>query len=135
MPAIFFTASDSVASSVRLNHSLPVEDVAELGGIDTLKMSTLWAILDSKEWDDALLDEFTELYSSSSEWLNRIPDTLTAKIAVLADAQLDSISARWAQTDEMACEASDATDVIGAIRPIAARAIERRQGFFLYLSL
>jgi hypothetical protein len=135
MPAIFFTSTEVVAKTVHLNHALPREDVAELSSIDTLKMSTLWAILDEAEWDVKLMDAFEEIYALEEEWLHRIPDALTKKIALLDDAKLDRVSKAWAATDEMLCEPSEAAELFRIIAAVAARSIHTHRGFFLYTSL
>ena len=92
MPAIFFTADAATAKAFHLNHKLPASDVAELSSVDTLKMSTLWAILDGKPWNVNSLDAFDEIYATESEWLYRVPDTLTQKIAILDDSRLERVS-------------------------------------------
>ena len=135
MPSIFFAAADSVAKNTHLNHSLPEEDVAELNAIDTLKLSTLWAIIDEKTWDVDSMDAFQELYSAESEWMHLIPDELTQKIAFLDDAKLTRVSKEWAATDEMACQPEEAREVFRAIAKIAARAIQTHRKFYLYTSL
>jgi hypothetical protein len=135
MPAIFFTASDAAAKDVHLNHTLPQEDVAELSSVDTLKMSTLWTIIDDQRWDEKLMDEFEEIYSTESEWLHRIPDALTKKIALLEDSRVEQISKPWAETEEMMCEPSEAAELIRIIGGVARRSIETHRSLFLYTSL
>jgi hypothetical protein len=135
MPAIFFVASESVAQGVHLNHTLPPEDVAELSGVDTLKMSTLWAIIDGKPWDVELMDEFQEIYTTDSEWLYRIPDDLTKKLAVLDDSRIEQVASAWAKTDEMLCKPAEAVELFNIIAEIAKRSIQTSRSFYLYVSL
>ena len=135
MPAIFFTASDAAAKTMHLNHTFPQDDVAELSSVDTLKMSTLWAIIDAEPWDEKLLDEFEEIYTTEEEWLYRIPVALTKKIALLDDSELIRVSEGWAATDEMLCEPSEAAELFRNIATVAARSTLTHRGFFLYTSL
>ena len=135
MPAIFFTAADAVAKTVHLNHTLPQEDVAELSSVDTLKMSTLWAIIDEEPWDVKLMDAFDEIYATKEEWLYRIPEALTKKVALLDDSKLDRVSKAWAATDEMLCEPSEAAELFRLIAEVAARSIHTHRSLFLYTSL
>lgn len=135
LPSIFFTATEAVAKDTHLNHDLPREDVEELGGIDTLKMSTLWAIIEEKTWDVNSMDSFQEVYSTEDEWMYRIPDELTKKLALLDDSKLARVSKEWAATDEMMCQPAEAEEVFRAIAKIAARSILTHRNFYLYTSL
>jgi hypothetical protein len=135
LPAIFFSASEDEASEVELNHTLPPEDVAELGSIDTLKLSMLWAIIDGKEWEVDSMDRFKELKSTESEWTHRLPDELTHKIAALEDPELTRVAAEWSTTEEMGRNPAEARDALIAISAAAQRAIQTRRGLFLYTCL
>jgi len=135
LPAIFFSASDDEAAEVELNHNLPAEDVAELGSIDTLKLSMLWAIIDGKEWDVDSMDRFKELKSTESEWTHRLPDELTHNIAELEDPELTRVATEWSTTEEMGCSPAAARDALIEISAAARRAIQTRRGLFLYTCL
>jgi hypothetical protein len=135
LPSIFFTATEAVAKDTHLNNDLPHDDVEELGGIDTLKMSTLWAIIDEKTWDVDSMDRFETVYATEEEWMHRIPDELTKKLALLDDSKLTRVSKEWAATDEMMCEPAEAEEVFRSIAKIAARSILTHRNFYLYTSL
>ena len=38
------------------------------------------------------MDDFEELFSSDGEWLNRVPEALTAKLALLEDSRIDAVA-------------------------------------------
>jgi len=135
MPAICFTASEEVAKSVHLNHTLPQEDVAELSSVDTLKLSTLWAIIDDQPWDVKSMDEFGEIYSTENEWLHRIPDALTKKLAGLEASSIEQVSKPWAETEEIMCEPSEAAELIRIIGGVARRSMDTHRALYLYTSL
>jgi hypothetical protein len=135
LPAIFFSASEYEAAEVELNHNLPPEDVVELGSIDTLKLSMLWAIIDGKEWDVDSMDIFKELKSTESEWTHRLPDELTHKIAKLEDPELARVATEWSTTEEMGCRPAEAREALIEISAAARRAIQTRRGLFLYTCL
>jgi hypothetical protein len=135
MPAIFFTASDADAADVELNHKLPPEDVVELGGVDTLMLSTLWAIIERREWDVSMMDSFRELKSTDSEWTNSIPGELTKKIEALEGAELSRVAEAWAATEEMGCSPTEAKDLLIEIASAARRAIQTSRDLYLYTCL
>jgi hypothetical protein len=137
MPAIFFVSDRATADQVRLNHSLPPENVAEQTSVDTLKLSTLWTIMAGSADDPVeLMDRFTDIRSSEEEWTNEIPEHLVTLLATATDSDLKSAATRWIETDEMAgCDVSDAMDLLIDVRRIARRAQQVRQPMFLYASL
>lgn len=135
LPSIFFTADETTAVRIELNHDLPQEDVAEMSAMEPLKLSMLWAIIDGKEWDVALIDEFTEVFAHDEEWLNIVPEDLVRKIASLDAARMSEASKAWAVTEEMQCSADEAEDVIKMIAAVAQRAIDLKQSMYLYFCL
>lgn len=135
MPTLFFTAAGDDARSVRLNHALPPEDVEELGDIDSLKMSILWALIDGRDWDVDMPDQFAEVYSASDECLHRLPHELVHRLLKLDPVGTDAAAAAWAETEEMACEPAEARAVIEAAIRIASRAESTKRGMFLYSCL
>lgn len=135
MPAIFFTATNDIAKSVHLNHTLPTQDAEELGDIDILKMSLLWALIEGREWEVDMMDHFREVYSTSDEWLYRVPNELMEHLSKLDPARQQNTAAAWAETEEMACDSSEALEVIKAAIKVATRAQTTSRGMFLYFSL
>ncbi|MEO6754933.1 MAG: hypothetical protein ABIP85_24430, partial [Chthoniobacteraceae bacterium] len=135
MPAIFFTASEDDAARVELNHNLPSDDVVELGGVDTLKLSMLWAIIDGKEWDVDSLDAFKELKATDSEWTHRLPEELTQKIERLKGLELERVAREWSATEEMGCSPAEGKELLMEISVAARRAIQTQRGLFLYTCL
>jgi len=114
MPAIFFVSDRATAEQFRLNHSLPPENVAERAAVDTLKLSTLWTIIESSNDDPVeLMDRFTEIRSTDEEWTNQIPDELVSRLAGATGSDLRAAAASWIQTDEMiGCDVSEAVDLL-----------------------
>jgi hypothetical protein len=135
LPSIFFTADEATAKGMKLNHTLPSDDVAEMGAIDTLKMSTLWAIIDEVPWQEESMDAFAEVFARESEWLHRVPDELTRKIATLSSADRARVMQEWSSTEEMACAAAEADEVFQMIAEVAQRAGESKRPLFLYTCL
>ena len=135
MPAIFFVASEAAAAQVTLNHDLPPGDVIECGGVDTLKLSTLWSIMDHTDWDPAMLRAFSEMKSTRSEWTYGMPADLTQKLASLAGDDLVRVSEAWSATDEMACSPAEAQELLRDLAPLARRALQTQRQLFVYTSL
>ncbi|MDQ8188539.1 hypothetical protein [Pelagicoccus sp. SDUM812002] len=132
IPSIFYVSTEDQASEMEMNHDLAQEDVAELGGIDTLKLSTLYAIAIKREWDVDLMDTFSEVRTSDSEWIYEIPKEFTKE---LEGTDLDAASAEWAETEEMACEPEDAKYVIDVLLRMAKRSEETGKPLYIYTTL
>ena len=135
MPTIFFTAAEAAAAQLDLNHDLPPEDVHECGGVDVLKLSTLWAIIDGRDWDPAIIRAFGQIKSTNSEWTYSIPADLTQKIASVEGVELERVTKAWSATDEMACSPGDAMALLSDIARVARRALETQRQLFLYTCL
>jgi hypothetical protein len=137
MPAIFFVSDYAAAEQFRLNHSLSGEDVAERSSVDTLKLSTLWAIMADRNDDPVeLMDRFAEIRSSDSDWTNEIPEEFVNRLATATDMDLHRAATLWIETEEMAgCDVSDALDLLTDIKRVACRAHQTRRPMFVYVSL
>jgi hypothetical protein len=122
LPSIFVTADEAAAKRMELNHALPGDDVAEMGGIDTLKMSTLWAIIDRAAWQVESMDAFTEVFARESEWLHRVPDELTRKVAALPSDERPRVMREWS-----------ATEAVQPDTAITAAASSAKSGFTSFL--
>ncbi|MEQ1841864.1 MAG: hypothetical protein ABL994_15775 [Verrucomicrobiales bacterium] len=137
MPAIFFVSDHVTAEQFELNHSLPAQDIAEMSSVDTLKLSTLWAVMAESDDDPVeLMDRFIDIRSSDDEWTNEVPEELVGRLAAATDSELQSAAMRWIETDEMVgCELAEAVYLLTEVRRIARSAQEAQRPLFLYVSL
>src|SRR4051794_30941380 len=78
----------------------------ESKGIDTIKLSTLWQILNNQPLDgiDAgaqfMMDGLLDQRSDEGPWLYLLPDALVAAVAALDEDAEESVSEKWAETEE-----------------------------------
>ena len=137
MPAIFFISDRATAEQFRLNHSLTPEKVAERASMDTLKLSTLWAIMAASNDDPVeLMERFTKIRSTDEEWTNELPEEFVAHLATATDSGLQAAATHWIETDEMVgCDISDAMDLLIDVRRVACRSQQTHQPMFLYACL
>ncbi|RYD85061.1 MAG: hypothetical protein EOP84_03675 [Verrucomicrobiaceae bacterium] len=99
---------------------IPSSDLLEAKGITCVELSTLMALLDSKEWRDDLLDLFPPVGGKSSG-LTRVGDQLLGRLTDF-DYDLDQVAEDWAATEEMQWEDEEARSVIDGLAQLAVRA-------------
>src|SRR5690349_1334601 len=90
----------------------------QLGGLHSLHFSTLWAIIESEEWDVNKHD-LPSILPPSDTWLFRFPEQFARSLSELDESQLEEIAAQWARTEEMHCDPSDARYVLDELQGIA----------------
>ncbi len=121
-----------------------VSPAAELGGIDikgidTVKFSTLHAIVSGRPFTDIIGEyEPTAMASDEGPWVTRIPQELVARLGEISPEERGRIAARWAATEEFRLDRWDAPDVaaaLDAICELAARSITANGALFLWMSL
>lgn len=106
----------------------------QLGGLLNLHFSTLWAIVESEEWDVNKHD-LPSVLPPSNTWLFRFPDQFTRSLSELDESQLEEIAAQWARTEEMRCDPSDARYVLDELQGIAEKATASGKALYLWGSL
>src|SRR5260221_14475333 len=74
-----------------------------------LELSTLWAKLQGVEWDVNSLDEFPKVLvqNGGERSINRLPTAMATALARLTPELISVAAAKWASTDELACEPAD----------------------------
>lgn len=110
-------------------------------GVDIVKLCTLQAIVAGSTFDDALAGYDKPVLISPNdeeEQLYALPSALTKGLSSLAEDRLPDVAAKWAKTDELHLDewsASDALEVIRALRSLARQAAESRVQVYHYWSL
>lgn len=98
-----------------------------------IEISTLWAILEGSEWDaDRHNLEYVEIGEDSDAWLNRFPHELTVLLSRLDEESLGPVLARWADTEELACDADELHPVMEDLRRLASEAVANRKSVYLW---
>jgi hypothetical protein len=108
-------------------------DPAQHKHFTDLEITTLWAILEDKEWDAATHTlEHVEIGEDSEAWLNRFPEELTMLLTRVADGSLGPVLAKWADTEELACDAAELHPVMEDLRRLANDAVARKKSVYLW---
>jgi|ERR1700722_646516 hypothetical protein len=100
-----------------------------------LELSTLWAKMRGIDWDVNLLDEFRPIVlveDDGARTIHRLPVAMTAELAALTPEQVSSSAAKWATTDELACEPSEVQPIIEGLVRLARNASETKRNLYLW---
>lgn len=108
----------------------------QFNGVTGLEIGTLWAILESTQWDvkkhmpiDVDIDEEGE------SWLCRFPDELTRLLASSDEGGLASASEQWAKTEELNCDPADLLPLLEDLQSLSQQAVAKGQSIYLYSCL
>jgi hypothetical protein len=109
-------------------------DREQFTSFTVLELSTLWAKMQGVEWDVSLLDGFPTilLQNGGEQSIIRLPASMGIELAALTPDQVLGVSAKWAATDELACEPSDVQPVIEGLVRLAKRASETGRNIYFW---
>jgi hypothetical protein len=119
-----YVSTDADAPFYDTTQSLSDSDRAEGASLTTLELSTLWAILEGREWDVKMMDEFQCVLEEDDgeRSIYRLPAALVSKLTLCDTDTLTRATAQWAQTDEIACDPSDIQPLMETLIRLARRA-------------
>jgi len=109
-------------------------DREQFGGIMTLTLSTLWAILENKTWEDRFLDDFVNVVEKDGglPTIDRLPPAFVEGLAGLTPDRIREVAEEWAATEEMMCDGEDLRPVIEGLVRISRLAKTKGQNVYLY---
>jgi len=114
-----------------LEEEKPRDDfvVAEWKGLTSLEFGTLWALIESKEFDPQR-HGLEALSGQGESWLYRFPSDLVNSLASLDSERLQAVSAAWAATEELQWPTEDAEEVLESLAKLAKLALKTGRGLF-----
>jgi hypothetical protein len=116
----------------------------ESKGIDTIKLGNLFQILMSRSLDDVdavanfMMDSVLDERSKNGPWIYLVPDELTAAVAALNDDAIESVAAKWADTEEFQLarwQPADVEEYLSDLVPFAQKATAMKKPLLLWMSL
>lgn len=109
-------------------------EVVQYKGLTNLEIGTLWAIMDSEEFD---FDKHAleSIKPQESTWLFRLPDPLVQRLAGLSSESIAAIAPVWADTEELQWAPSEAEEVIVDMVRLAKSARSQSKSMYLWGSL
>ena len=115
----------------------PGGDRVQYKGVTPLELSTLWAIVRSREWDISMMKKFPCILEvdGGGRLIHKLPAAMLADLVTVAPERLEDVSRRWATTDELCWPQRDAREVIDDLLRLARRAAETGRGVFLWNSV
>ena len=81
-------------------------DRLQYKSISSLELSTLWALMSGIKWEVNLMKEFACLLvkDEGERVIHKVPPAMLRDLAALTPQQVEVLAAKWAATDEFACE-------------------------------
>jgi hypothetical protein len=133
--AEFFVSSSDLVAGYDLRR-WPAVDVFKAGGLIPMHLEILWAILQGREWDVDLIDEFEQVGGNGeSDWTVRFPSGLTSILAEATPGQLDAARIKWAAVEEMSADPKELIDLMNGLQRLAKNAIASDRSMYLWGSL
>jgi hypothetical protein len=133
--ADFYISTDKDALAYDENQSLvPPSDKAEYKGFTPLGLSTLWAILNGRDWDVKLMDEFACLMvkDGGAQLIHRAPEAFLMLLASADPETLKRSADAWARTDELDCDPSETEPIVLDLVRLAQRAKATNKNLYLW---
>lgn len=98
--ADLYISTDNEAPLYDTSESFPEADRVESKSFTTLELSILWAILQGREWDVDMLDEFQciVIENDGEQLIHRLPAGLVSQLAACDADRLSRATAQLAQT-------------------------------------
>ncbi len=132
----FYIATEADALSYDTKPTaIPDSDKASHKGITTLELSTLWAIVQKREWNVDMLDAFKLILDKDNgeRSIYHIPVAFISLLMSLdTDTLLRSI-VEWAQTEEIECDPSEMYPVVEDIIRLGRKAQDTGKNLYLWL--
>ncbi|MDR3692152.1 MAG: hypothetical protein P4L46_22415 [Fimbriimonas sp.] len=113
------------------------DDIFLCGDLLPMHMELLWAVLQGREWEPEMADEFEPVAGRNEEdsWLVRFPDGLTAALAEFDDDRLNRARVDWAHTEEIAVDPAELAHVISGLQRLSKHARTTGKSVYIWGSL
>jgi hypothetical protein len=115
------------------NAQSPNYERLELPGLTDIELSTLWALIQEKEFDFDK-HELGELDTDAGALMFSFPKRFIADLAGLGEARISSVTTQWAESEEMQWPTVQAQEVLIALISLAKTALAQSKGMFLWIS-
>ena len=126
-------ATRPAAEQPSLGHRLSLRSFS---GITALEFGTLWAILETLEWDPdrhELID--VDLEDDKDTWLAQFPDEYVELLAGLDEETVFDAAQEWSETEELMSSVDAMLPVVRALVELSNEAIAAKKGLYLWGAL
>jgi hypothetical protein len=108
-------------------------DCLQYKSISSLELSTLWALMSGIKWEVNLMKEFACLLvkDEGERVIHKVPPAMLRDLAALTPQQVEALAAKWAATDEFACEPAEVQPIIENLVQLAQKVL-RLIGIFIF---
>ena len=113
-------------------------DCIEYTGVDTVKISTLYAISKNEEYDMDTHHSIESFGEEEGPWVFKFPEDLTKTFASIDSGKIPSIAEKWLSTEELEMDGwnlDDSTEVIKEVVNHSKKALESNSELLVWISL
>jgi len=131
----FYLSDAARAKDYDTDQQCAENDRARFQGVTPLEISTLWAIVEKKEWDVAMMDDFVEILSvgGGQRLIYEFPHPVVERMAGLTAVDIGTSAEAWAQTDELGCDSAEIQPVIEELVRLSQRARVTNRNLYLWV--
>ena len=130
--AEFFVATNELAA-VYDAKLWPQDDLFMAGGLIPMHLELLWAILQNREWEVDLGDDFDLVCGDGAHsWTLRFPSNLTSLLAEASTTTLDEARIKWANVEELSADPDHLIDLMAALHRLAQNAMSTGRSLYLW---
>ncbi len=129
-----YVASPEAATSYDEQQTVADGDRAQLPGVTFLELSTLWALLEAREWEDSYMNAFACVFErdGGERLIYSLPTQFVARLASLDAGSIQSAAELWSQTEELACSAADVVPGITEMAEVARRGEQSGRRLYIW---
>jgi hypothetical protein len=109
-------------------------DRLQFKSLTELELSTLWSLLRGVEWDVSTLDHFSCVFQlqDGTRMIHRLPVQMVSDLARLKPVDVLAAAAKWAATEELACEPRDVQPIIEDLVRLAQKSCKTSENMYLW---
>jgi hypothetical protein len=132
--ADFYIAAKEDAAAYDEDQSCAEDDRVQTKRITPLELSTLAAILEGKQWDIDMMDQFEQVLvvDGGERVIHQVPPALVERLAALSPEDVARAAERWSATEELSCAPEDVRPVIEDLARLAVRTRATSRQLFLW---
>jgi hypothetical protein len=134
----FFIGDEATARKVDTMLPPGHPDRIDMKGIQQVEMSQLQCVLEGREWQEDILDDYEMVVEESDEgpWVVRVPAPLVAELCDLRGPKLEAAAAAWAATEELQdWDPAEVHEALNDLVKLAKRAQAAGKSLFMWISL
>jgi hypothetical protein len=132
--ADFYIADKQSAAAYDDAQECAEDDRVQSKRITPIELSMLAAILEQREWDVDMMDQFAQvlIVDGGERLIHEVSPALVDRLASLRPDEAQRAAEAWARTEEIACAPDEIRPLLDDLMGLAARARATNRQLFLW---